>query len=201
VQRLPIGLRDVGELVVPARVVRQALPKLGLGGAGEQAEERVGKVTAVVVQLLGKVVGLGLPELAHQRCVLVAVVDVVGQGSLVVEELAVHRPSRVLAPDPLPDDLTLELLDGLAEEELLLARTVAQNDRAQPLVLRGEGTVVRGRGGGEPALVDAAPLSAEGVVVVGVELDAPAGHAEGARHPGRRQAKDAFALFQGTFGQ
>jgi len=64
------------------------------------------------------------------------------------------------------------------------------------------GTVVVGGGGGgsEPALVDAAAIEAEGVEVLGVELEALAGLEEGAGNPAGGEAEEAAGRFESGFG-
>src|SRR5207244_3010795 len=56
--------------------------------------------------------------------------------------------------------------------------------------------VGRWRGGREPALVDAAAVRSERVVVLWGQLDAPAGHQEGPWDPGRGQAQNALARLE-----
>ena len=53
-----------------------------------------------------------------------------------------------------------------------------------------------GRGGGEPAFVDAAAVQAEGVEIVGMQLEAFARLEEGAGHPAGREAQQAAAVFE-----
>ena len=66
----------------------------------------------------------------------------------------------------------------------------------------GRGLFVRGDGGrGEPALVDAAAVSSQGVVVGRVELESTAGLEERARHPGRREAENAAPFTEGIDGK
>ncbi len=82
---------------------------------------------------------------------------------------------------------------------LLQSKTLpARHDIAQPFV--GRAVLVGGRGGGgEPALVDAAAVQAEGVEIVGMELEPLARLQEGARHPARGQAQQPAALGQRGF--
>ena len=87
-QLQPIGLRQVGDVVVALVPDLQAMAHLVLGRPRLQAEVGVGGVGAVVVQLAGKVVGFGLRFHADAAGVLLHLVEVVGQRRLVVEELA-----------------------------------------------------------------------------------------------------------------
>ena len=131
----------------------------------------------------------------------VAVVHVVGQGAQVVEELGVDGPAAVGLPESVADEVAFELVDGVAEENSFQAAAVFEGDEGEAFVGAGERAVVGRGGGGEPAFVDAAAIAAQGVVVVGVEFDAPAGDAEGARDPGGGEAEDAAALFEGAGGE
>jgi len=70
------------------------------------------------------------------------------------------------------------------------------NDIAEALIL-GRAFIGGRRGGGEPALVDAAAVGAERIDVLRRQLDAPAGHQEGARHPGGGQPQQSFAGLEG----
>ena len=84
-------------------------------------------------------------------------------------------------------------LDGFLQQQLLAVKL----DVAQAFVGRGERAVGGLGGGGEPALVDAAAMSAEDVEIARIEFQAPAGHQERARHPAGREAHDAFSGGQG----
>jgi hypothetical protein len=77
-------------------------------------------------------------------------------------------------------------------------RLPAGHDVAQPFVRRAV-FIGGGRGGGEPAFVDAAAVQAEGVEVIGMQFEAFAGLEKGARHPARRQPQQSAALGQGGF--
>ena len=86
------------------------------------------------------------------------------------------------------DQLGAVGLDGVLEGEL----AAFVDDVAQPLV--GRRPFVGGGGGrGEPALVDPASVGAQGVEILGRQLEPPAGHQEGSRDPGRGQPQDTFA--------
>ena len=76
----------------------------------------------------------------------------------------------------------------------------AGHDVAQAFVRRAV-VVGGGSGGGEPALVDAAAVQAEGVKIVGMQFEAFAGLEEGARHPAGRQAQQAAGFGEGGFDE
>ena len=157
-------------------------------GARLQAHEGVVEVVLGGVQLRREVVALGLALLAGQRGVLGLLVHVVRDGAHVVEELRVDRPALVLLPDCLADDPRPGLLDGVAEQEpLALEDAVAQALVGGPALVGGLGRA------GEPPLVDAAAMRAQGVPVGRGQLDPLAGMQEVARHPGGRQPQQAPA--------
>ncbi len=76
--------------------------------------------------------------------------------------------------------------DGLLQREAV----PAHDDIAEAFVRRAV-FVGRGRGGGEPAFVDAAAIQAVGVEIVGMQLEALARLEERARHPARREPEQA----------
>jgi len=123
-------------------------------------------------------------------------VQVEGERALVIKELGIHGPLVILVPEVIAQELGAQVGDDLGEEDLLGVALVAIDHVTEALVGRGEGAVVGLGGGAEPAFIDAAPLRAEGVEVVGMELEALAGDAERAGHPGGCQPQDAFALFK-----
>ena len=83
-------------------------------------------------------------------------------------------------------------VDGVFQQEPL----ALEHAVAQPFV--GGAAFVGGLGGaGEPPLVDAAAVRAQGVPVGRGQLDPLAGVQEVARHPGRRQPQQSPARLQG----
>jgi len=105
-------------------------------------------------------------------------VDVVRQRAFVVEELRVHGPAAVLLPEPLANNLSLEFLDSIPQQELLDLAAIFEHDETESLVGRGQRPVVGRSRRGEPPLVDAAPLAAERVVIIRMQLDPASRHAE-----------------------
>ena len=190
-----VGLGEIEDAVVALVPVFDAAAHLLAGGAGLEAHEGVGEVVADGVHLGREVIGLGLAFLAHQRGLFGVLVHVVGDGAHVVEELGIHRPLLVGVPDGVADDLAAENVHRVLQRE---AGTVVDHI-AQAFVLI---AVVVGRGGGgaEPALVDAAAVLTQRVVVLGVQLEAASRLEERAGHPGGGQAQDAFAGFQRALG-
>ncbi len=175
------------DAVVALVPVLQAADHIGLGGPRLQAHEGVVEVILGGVELRGKVVALGLTLLAGQRGVLGLLVHVVGDGAHVVEELRVDGPAAVFFPNGLADDPPLAFLDGVFEEEALtLEDAVAQS------LVRGT-AVVGGLGGaGEPTLVDAAAVRAQGIPVGRRQLDPLARMEEVPRHPIGGKLQDPF---------
>ena len=86
--------------------------------------------------------------------------------------------------------------DGLLQGEALLA----DDNIAEALV--GRTIFVGGRGGGgEPAFVDPATVQAEGVEVIGVELQSFAGLEKRAGNPARREPKESAGFGESGFDQ
>jgi hypothetical protein len=143
-----------------------------------------------------KIVGLRLALQAEQRGLLGVLVEMMRNRPHVVEKLGIDRPLFVFAPETVADEQAAALRHRLLQSETLPAgHDVAQAFVRRPVFIGG------GRGGGEPALIDAAPVQAEGVKVIGMEFEAFAGLKEGARHPARRQPQQTAALGQGGFNQ
>ena len=187
-----VGRSKIGNAVIPPGKVHQGLLHLFPGGFGVQTEECVGKIPAMVVELRREVIGLGLTHLSHQCGMLVPMMDVVGEGALIVEELGKHGPLAIAVPEPLTYEIALEFINGIPEQDLFGFSAVFENDEAQSLVFTCIGTVVRRGGGGEPSLVDATSLASQSVIVVRMELDAPPRYTEYPGYPGRSQPQDAF---------
>ena len=191
----PVSPRQIQDAVVALVPGREAAPDVLLRRLRVEAEEGVGKPAAVVVELLREVVGLGLALAAHVGGPLVGLVHVERQRLLVVEELAVHHPAAELLHDLGPEQLVAGELDGVLEQHLR-RRAVPGLDVAEPLVGERLRSVVRLGGGSEPALVDAAAMSTERIVVVRVQLEPLPRYAERAGHPARHEPQDAVALVQ-----
>jgi hypothetical protein len=134
-----------------------------------------------------EVVRLGLAFPADERGLGVVLVHVVRYGAHVVEELRVHRPLAVPLPESLADQGRAALGDGLPQRAAL----AADHRVGKALVRRA--IVVCGLGRrGEPSLVDAAAVEAEGVRVVGMQLEPQAGLQERTRHPTRGEPQQAL---------
>ena len=188
-----VALAVVQDAVVPLVPALQAAADVDLGRAWLQAKEGIGEIVTDRVELRWKIVGLRLALLAHQVRLGVVLMHVMRNRSEIIEELAVDRPTFEALPDILADQARAFLGHGIAQRERPLA---FDDDIAQALVRRGA-FVRRGRGRGEPAFVDAAALGAERVEILRSQLDAPAGHEEGTRHPGGRQPQNPFACLDG----
>src|SRR5690606_10917178 len=79
-----ISRRVVGYFVITFGEIAQTLEYLFLGGAGGQSEERIGKITATVIELRWKVIGFRLSVLTHQCSILVVRMNVMRQRAHIV---------------------------------------------------------------------------------------------------------------------
>ena len=97
----------------------------------------------------------------------------------VVEELAeeVPPPSRSITADPMSRSPAASTAPSTENGSRL------RPDVAQPLVARRPRPVLRVRGGGKPALVDASAMPAERIEIVGVQFQAAPRQHKRARHP------------------
>ena len=189
-----VAARQVGDPVVAAgRELREPGCDLVPGRLRVQAEEGDPELTEVVVHLRREEVRLRLPLLPERRCVVIPVVNVEGQGELVVEEFGVHRPTPVRRPKPVADELRAMVLHEHVERG---EPAVGSHDQADAFKLARERPVVGSHGGRQPTLVDATPPLLEREVVVRVELDPASRGAEGAWDPRRGKADDSAARVQ-----
>lgn len=122
-----------------------------------------------------------------------AVVDVMGQGAEVVEELRVDRPAAVLLPETFPDQFRAEFFDGFRKGNEFPVRG---NQMTDALVFTGQRPVVRGSRAAEPAFIDAAAFASERVIVVGMQFDPASRNAEGARHPVRGEPENSVSCIE-----
>src|SRR4051812_6770096 len=108
--------------------------------------------------VLGReVVGLGLTLLSHAGSELVGLMQMVRNRTEVIEELAEEVPASVLAHHLGAQEEIAVAFDGVFEQKLLSVKL----DVGQAFIGRGQRTVGGFGGGGEPAFVDAAAVSAE----------------------------------------
>ena len=122
-----------------------------------------------------------------------ALVHVVRNRAHVVEEFRIHGPALVAIEHRLADQPRPGFGHGVAEHESL----AFEEHIAQPFVGR---AIFVGRfgGAGEPTLVDAAAMGAEGIPIVGMQLDPFAGMQEAAGNPSGREPQQALAGIEGA---
>jgi len=97
-------------------------------------EEGVRKVGAVVVHLRWKVVGFRFRLLIHQCRVVLHLMQVVRQGAFVVKELGIHRPAGIRVPQCIPQQLSPQVIDEVAEKNRVRIALIAVDHVAEPLV-------------------------------------------------------------------
>jgi hypothetical protein len=114
-----LGGGEVENSVVALVPVGDASADLILGGIGVKAEKRVGEIIADVVVLGRKIIGLGFSFLANERGLLRVLVHVMRNWPHVVEELGVHGPASVFAPDGLADKFGSLLGNRISQRKAL----------------------------------------------------------------------------------
>src|SRR5207302_2103943 len=97
----------------------------------------------------------------------VALVHVMRNGAEIIEELAVHRPAPVTVPNRGPNQAVPFRDHGVAERKGSLAFVYHVTE---PFVRR-RALVGRGRGGREPAFVDAAAMCTQGIKILWRQFD------------------------------
>ena len=167
--------------VVSAVPVLKAAVDIFFCGSGLEAHVGVGKVIAELVVLRREVVGFGLALLSDQLGELVALMHVMRNRAHVVEELAEQVPAAFALHDIGAEQKIAGAFDCIFQQEF--AARVGMNI-AEAFVRRGRRAIRGFRRRGEPALVDPAPVRAEGIDVIGMKLQPASGNHEGTRHPG-----------------
>ena len=177
-----IRARQKEDAVVPLAPVLEAAPHLVSCRARLEPHERERKGVFDLVVLRREVVRLGLALLIDELRKRITLVQVMGNRSHVVEELAEQVPSTFVLHGRRPEQEIAALVDERLEQH---AGAVFRPHVAQSFVVRCPGTVRGVRRRGEPALVDAAAVCPEGVQIVGMQPEPPAGDHERARDPAR----------------
>ncbi len=83
----PVRCRKIRDFVIALFKVQQGLAYLRFRDTGLQTEERVWKITAVVIRLRREIIRLRLAQLPRQRRMLVPMMNMMRQSALIVEEL------------------------------------------------------------------------------------------------------------------
>jgi hypothetical protein len=123
----------------------------------------VGKVVLLEVVLGREVVGFGFGIAAGAAGVRFVLVEVMRDGTEVVEEFAQQIPTAALAHDIGAEEFVPRGFDGLLEQDA----AAVEIEIAESLAGGRAGAVVGAGCRGEPALVDAAAMSAERVEIGG----------------------------------
>ena len=181
---------EIRDLVVAFCKVCKALAHLLPCCPRFQSEKGEWKAPSVIVELRRKIVTLRLASLSDEFCMFLPVVDVMGQGTEVVEELRVNRPAAVLLPETFPDQFRAEFFNGFRKGDEPAFRG---NQMADALVFTGQRTIIRRGRTAQPAFVDAAAFASERVIVVRMQFDSAPRNAEGARHPVRGEPENSVS--------
>jgi hypothetical protein len=124
-------------------------------------------------------------------------VNVVGQGSLVVKKFREHGPTAVFLPQSIPDQLPLQEGYRVPQKELVFLTPLFVYRKTKALVFPGLWSVIRRRGGGEPPLIDAPPIAPQTVIIVGMQFYPPSGNTETPGNPVGNQPEYPLALIKG----
>ncbi len=117
----------------------QVLLEILRSGAWEQPEKRPRCRPEVVVHLKGEVVRLWLPRSPDELGHCIRMVDMERERSLIVEELAVHRPPSIGVPQSVSDQSRPEVGHDLVKRQRLPIRA---DDETQTLVRTSERAIV-----------------------------------------------------------
>ena len=142
----PVGLRNIGNLVITLRKVNQTLTHIIFGCPGGKAEKGIGKIRTVVVNLRRKIIGLGFTLLSGQCGMFITMMNMMRQRPLVIKEFGVHRPALMRTPDTLAKQRPFQLFNRFAQQNLLCGRAILKNNLTQTLAFTGQRTIVS-RGG------------------------------------------------------
>ena len=108
-----VGLGEIQNAVVAFVPAFEAAAHVVARGAGFEAHEGVGEMVVGEVVLRREVVGLGLALLSDAGGELVGLMQVMGNGTEVVEELAEQVPAAVLAHDLGAEEEIAVAFDGV----------------------------------------------------------------------------------------
>src|SRR5215467_7687672 len=192
-----VGLRVKQDAVVALVPALEALAYFVFRCARIESEKGVREAVLRQIVLSRKIVSFGLPVLTHRSRIGFGLVHVVRNRPEVVEKLAQHVPAVLRAHDVGAQKFIAQRFDGLLQQDAL----AVDGDVTQALVLPRAFAVPGLGGGGKPALVDTAAVSAERVEVAWVKLQAAARHKKRARHPCGSKQYDTFARRQGVAQQ
>ena len=157
---------------------------------GSRPMKVYGKIVVLEVVLRREIVGFRLALLADLLGVLVHLVHVMRNGPQVVEELAEHVPSAVLAITSAPRSSS----PASATASLSSTRCPSIIDIAEAFVGWRARSVGGLRGGGEPALVDAAAMRAQRIEIAGSSFRRPPGiRKERGTQQGAKRKRPSFS--------
>jgi hypothetical protein len=184
----PVRARQEQDAVVSLAPVLETAPHVVFRRARLEPHEGKRKRIFNLVVLRRKVIRLGLAFLPDELCERVALVEVMGNRAHVVEELAEEVPSAFALHRRRAEQQIAAFVDKRLEQH---TPAVLHPHVAEPFVVGSARSIRRARRRREPPFVDAAPMRAERVEIVGMQPEPPAGNHEGARHPARFEPENA----------
>src|SRR4029434_508224 len=135
-----VRLREIQDSIVTFIPVFQGPPNLGPGGPWFQAKKSVREVVADIIVLRREIVRLWFSLLADELSLPGALVHVMRNRSHVIEELGIHRPPLVFAPDFRTDQRGSTFGHGLLQgKPLVTGHRVAEAFIRSPVFVSGRG--------------------------------------------------------------
>ncbi len=190
------GAGEKEDAVVALVPVLETAPHIGLGRSRLEPHERVRKMVFELVVLRRKVIRLGLAAAADARGILVALVHVMRNRAQVVEELAEQVPAAIARHDRRSDQQIAGFLDRHLAAGTAGHRRDGRSSAPRPAGVPGPLSAFVVDENHRSLMPPRCPPSA--YEIVGVQFEPTARQHEGARHPRRRQAKDARAGVDGV---
>ena len=185
-----VRARVIQNAVVTSVPVFQTANDIVFGCSRLESKKRVGKVVLNDVVLGRKIIGFRLSFLPDLFSKLLALMHVMRNGSEVIEKLAEDIPSPLTRHHIGTEQVVPCDFHRILQQELL---AVTGMYVTQAFVVTSQRSVRRLNCRREPSFIDAATLAAEGINVVRMKFQTPAGNEKITWHPTWFQPKDSGA--------